>query len=29
MKVWIERWLAERRKNGHLKIGSGEGEVRW
>ncbi|KAG9231650.1 DNA repair metallo-beta-lactamase-domain-containing protein [Amylocarpus encephaloides] len=29
MKAWIERWLAERRKNGCLKIGDGEGEVRW
>ena len=29
MKVWIERWLAERRKNGTIKIGGGEGEVRW
>jgi DNA cross-link repair 1A protein len=29
MKAWIERWLAERRKNGCLKIGVGEGETRW
>ncbi|KAF4633249.1 hypothetical protein G7Y89_g4878 [Cudoniella acicularis] len=26
MKAWIERWLAERRKNGCLKIGKEEGE---
>ncbi|EPE36600.1 Metallo-hydrolase/oxidoreductase [Glarea lozoyensis ATCC 20868] len=29
MKAWIERWLAERRKNGCIKVGDGEGEVRW
>ncbi len=31
MKAWIERWLAERRKSGVVRIGSGlgEGEVRW
>jgi DNA cross-link repair 1A protein len=29
MKIWIERWLAERRKNGPIKLGEGEGEVRW
>lgn len=29
MKAWIERWLAERRKNGPLNFGGGEGEVRW
>ncbi|KUJ11092.1 DRMBL-domain-containing protein [Mollisia scopiformis] len=29
MKAWIERWLAERRKNGCLRLGQGEGEVRW
>ncbi|KAG0647861.1 DNA cross-link repair pso2 snm1 [Hyphodiscus hymeniophilus] len=29
MKAWIERWLAERRKNGCIKLGEGEGEVRW
>lgn len=29
MKAWIERWLAERRKNGVLRLGEGEGEVRW
>lgn len=29
MKAWIERWLAERRKNGVLRLGEGDGEVRW
>ncbi|KAI9730478.1 MAG: hypothetical protein M1818_008173 [Claussenomyces sp. TS43310] len=29
MKGWIERWLQERRKNGVVKVGDGEGEVRW
>ncbi|POS85500.1 hypothetical protein EPUL_002128 [Erysiphe pulchra] len=29
MKGWIERWLAERRKNGPIKIGEGEDEVKW
>jgi DNA cross-link repair 1A protein len=29
MKAWIERWLGERRKNGVLKLGTGDGEVRW
>jgi DNA cross-link repair 1A protein len=29
MKAWIERWLGERRKNGVLRLGNGEGEVRW
>lgn len=29
MKTWIDRWMAERRKNGVVKIGHGEGEVRW
>ncbi|KAG9245555.1 DNA repair metallo-beta-lactamase-domain-containing protein [Calycina marina] len=29
MKSWIERWQAERRKNGVIKIGNGEGEVGW
>jgi DNA cross-link repair 1A protein len=29
MKAWIERWLGERRKNGVLRLGDGEGEVRW
>lgn len=29
MKAWIERWLAERRKNGCMKLGDEEGEVRW
>lgn len=29
MAVWIERWLAERRKNGVVRFGQGEGEVRW
>ncbi|KAL3418656.1 DNA repair protein pso2 [Phlyctema vagabunda] len=29
MKGWIERWQAERRKNGPLKLGQGAGECRW
>ncbi|CAG8953795.1 hypothetical protein HYFRA_00006687 [Hymenoscyphus fraxineus] len=29
MKGWIERWLAERRKNGVLRVGDGDGCVRW
>lgn len=29
MKAWIERWLAERKKADVVKIGGGEGEVRW
>ena len=29
MKAWIERWLAERRKNGCIRLGQGDGEVRW
>ena len=29
MKAWIERWMAERRKNGVVKIGDGDGEVKW
>ncbi|KAI6246638.1 DNA cross-link repair protein pso2/snm1 [Erysiphe necator] len=29
MKGWIERWLAERRKNGPITIGNGQGEVNW
>lgn len=29
MKGWIERWLAERRKNGPIRIGDGENEVKW
>ncbi|KAG4438076.1 hypothetical protein IFR05_006442 [Cadophora sp. M221] len=32
MKAWIERWMAERRKNGVIRIGEGgegKGEVRW
>lgn len=29
MKNWIERWMSERRKNGCIKIGNAEGEVRW
>lgn len=29
MKSWIDKWMAERRKNGCIKIGTGEGEVRW
>lgn len=29
MKAWIERWMAERRKNGVIRLGEGEGEVRW
>ncbi len=29
MKTWIERWMAERRKNGVVKIGDEEGHVRW
>ena len=29
MKDWIERWLAERRKNGVVRIGEGKGYVRW
>jgi len=34
MKVWIEKWISERRKNGVLKIGmggegEGEGEIKW
>lgn len=32
MKNWIERWMAERRKNGPLKLGEGgepQAEVRW
>ncbi|TAQ83354.1 hypothetical protein B7494_g8322 [Chlorociboria aeruginascens] len=29
MKSWIEKWLTERRKNGVLKFGEEEGEVRW
>jgi DNA cross-link repair 1A protein len=27
MKGWIERWMAERRKNGVIILG--EGDVRW
>lgn len=32
MKSWIERWLAERRKVGVVRVGEGgesKGEVRW
>lgn len=29
MKAWIERWMAERRKNGVIRLGEGDGEVRW
>ncbi|TQS38303.1 hypothetical protein Golomagni_01192 [Golovinomyces magnicellulatus] len=29
MKGWIDRWLAERRKNGPITIGDGEDEVSW
>ena len=29
MKGWIDKWLAERRKGGVIKIGNGDGEVRW
>ena len=29
MKGWIEKWLAERRKSGVMKIGDGEGHVKW
>jgi DNA cross-link repair 1A protein len=29
MKTWIERWMMERKKNGVVRIGAGEGEVRW
>ncbi|CZS89410.1 related to PSO2-DNA repair protein [Rhynchosporium agropyri] len=32
MKAWIERWMAERRKAGVIKLGEGgegKGEVRW
>lgn len=29
MKAWIERWLGERRKNGVLRLGNEDGEVRW
>ena len=29
MKSWCDRWLAERRKSGVVRVGMGEGEVRW
>lgn len=29
MQGWIERWQAERRKNGPIQLGDGKGEVRW
>lgn len=29
MKGWIEKWLAERRKSGVIKLGNGEGQVKW
>lgn len=29
MKAWIEKWLAERRKSGVVRIGDGEGQVKW
>jgi DNA cross-link repair 1A protein len=29
MKFWIDKWMAERRKNGVLRIGKEDGEVRW
>ncbi|CCU81322.1 DNA cross-link repair protein pso2/snm1 [Blumeria hordei DH14] len=29
MKGWIDRWLAERRKNGPIKIGDGKDEIEW
>ena len=29
MQGWIERWMAERRKNGPIKLGDGKGEVKW
>ena len=29
MKSWIERWMTERRKNGVVKIGDEEGNVKW
>ena len=29
MQGWIERWMAERRKNGVIRIGEGKGEVKW
>lgn len=29
MKAWIDRWMSERKKNGLIKIGDGNGEVMW
>lgn len=29
MKMWCDRWLAERRKNGVVRIGEGDGMVKW
>jgi DNA cross-link repair 1A protein len=29
MKSWIEKWLAERRKNGVIRVAEGEGAVKW
>ncbi|RFU30060.1 hypothetical protein B7463_g6275, partial [Scytalidium lignicola] len=29
MKVWIDKWMAERKKNGCIRIGTAEGDVRW
>ncbi|KAH8820365.1 DNA repair metallo-beta-lactamase [Xylogone sp. PMI_703] len=29
MKAWIDKWMAERKKNGCIKFGSAEGEVGW
>jgi len=29
MKAWIDRWMSERKKNGVIKLGDGNGEVRW
>lgn len=29
MQGWIERWMAERRKNGCIKLGVGKGEIKW
>ena len=29
MKAWIDRWMNKRRKNGVVKLGDGEGEVKW
>jgi DNA cross-link repair 1A protein len=29
MKMWIDRWLAERRKKGVIRFGEGKGMVKW